>query len=69
MGCASLNSPLIIKDSPPSNSISKCIPIPKDGHYQTFGEVLEKLTDVIGMYNECASKHSGLVDYETKKVN
>lgn len=67
MGCASLNSPLIIKDNPPVNSMSKCPPLLKDGHYKTFGEVVEKLTDVIGMYNECAKRHEGLVDYEVKK--
>lgn len=68
MGCASLNPPLAIGDSPPPNSLAKCTDIAKDGNYKTFGEVLQKLVDVIGMYNECSERHGGLVDYELKKA-
>lgn len=44
-----------------------CEPIQKDGNYKTFGEVVQKLVETIGMYNDCRARHSGLVDYETKK--
>lgn len=67
MACSSLNVQSTIKDSPPINSMSSCADIAKDGHYTTFGEVLEKLVDTITMYNECQIKHQGLVDYEKEK--
>ena len=67
MACASLSGPLTQRDSPPSESLAKCPDIEKDGHYRNFGEVLEKLTEVIGMYNDCSVRHNGLVDYEKGK--
>lgn len=45
-----------------------CTEILADGKYKDFGEVMIKLIDVVGMYNECAQRHKGLVDYENKKV-
>lgn len=52
---------------PPVNSMQRCPSIAKDGKYQTFGETLTKLVDVIGMYNECRSRHEALINYEEKR--
>lgn len=65
MGCSSLN--VQSTAIPPPNSVTKCEQLVKDGHYKTFGEVLEKLIDTIGKYNDCAAKHNTLVDFEMDK--
>ena len=64
-GCASLNVPSITQESPPA--LHKCPPIVKDGNYQNFGQVLEKLIDTIDAYKDCADNHNALVEYELKK--
>lgn len=52
---------------PPVNTMVECPQIEKDGHYKTFGEVMEKFVDVIGMYNDCRARHNALVEFERKK--
>lgn len=64
-GCASLNVPSTTQEAPPG--LSKCPAIVKDGNYQNFGQVLEKLIDTIDAYNDCSNTHNALVDYEMKK--
>lgn len=49
--------------------MGKCVELQPDGHYKDFGEVLSKLVEIIGMYNDCSTRHNGLVEYENKKVN
>lgn len=55
------------KDHPPINSMQRCSEIAKDGKYKNFGETLTKLVEIIGMYNECSSRHNALIEYEEKK--
>ena len=52
---------------PPVNSMTRCEALVADGHYKTFGETVEKLVDIIGLYNECRARHNALVDYEEKR--
>jgi hypothetical protein len=47
--------------------MQRCSEIAKDGKYKNFGETLTKLVEVIGMYNECSSRHNALIEYEEKK--
>ncbi len=57
------------------NSISKpseawlvrCEAINKDGQYQDFGQVWNKLNEVTDMYLECAARHNALVEFEQKR--
>jgi hypothetical protein len=46
-----------------------CPEVVADGNYKDMGQLLDKLIEVIGMYNKCSTRHNGLVDYENKKVN
>lgn len=54
MGCASSSNLSIIPTE-------KCPLIEKDGNYKTFGEVMTKLTEVIGMYGDCAAHNNAYV--------
>lgn len=60
-GCASLKGQSTLVTP-------RCEPIAKDGKYKTFGEVTEKLIDLIDQYSECAANHNKMVDfYEGKQ--
>jgi len=51
------------KTSPPSDTMVECPIIPKDGKYDTFGDVWQRLDELTDMYIECRLRHKGLIEY------
>lgn len=65
VSCGTMNASLISK--PSEAWLVRCEDIKKDGQYQDFGQVWNKLNEVTDMYLECAARHNALIEFEQKR--